>query len=212
MRIGHGRSGFNLVLDEAQALACEKKRKFRFKNPLYSLDTSTITLCLKTFNWVYCRRAKGVITLHMLLDHYGYLPCWAFISNAKNGDSIGARLLSLPSGAIVAVDRGYTDFRLFASWCEAGVYFVTRMKEATVYRVEEAYEVPKGGYVLSDERIRFTGIGAMDKCPYLLRRVVVLDAVREREIVLLTNTSSCRRRRLATATRTVGRTNCFLRR
>lgn len=181
------RSVFNLVLGEAQALACEKRRKFRFKNPLYSLDASTIDLCLKTFDWAHYKRAKGAVKLHMLLDHQGYLPCWAYISDGKTGDVTGARLLSLPSGAIVVMDRGYNDFRLFASWCEGGVYFVTRMKEATVYTVEETHEAAKGGYVLSDETIRLTGVGAEDKCPHLLRRVVVWDAVREREIVLLTN-------------------------
>lgn len=181
------KSVFHLVLGEAQALAKEKGRKFRFKNPLYSLDASTIDLCLKTFDWAHYKRAKGAIKLHLLLDHQGYLPCWAYISNGKTGDIAGARMLSLPAGAIVVMDRGYNDFRLFSDWCERGTYFVTRMKEKTVYEVVESRAVPKGGYVLSDETIRLTGVGAENKCPQLLRRVVVWDAVKEREIVLLTN-------------------------
>jgi hypothetical protein len=41
--------------------------------------------------------------------------------------------------------------------------------------------------ILADQLIRFTGPQAVKDCPHLLRRVVVWDAVNEREIVLLTN-------------------------
>jgi IS4 transposase len=40
---------------------------------------------------------------------------------------------------------------------------------------------------LRDEIIRLTGVGAPEKCPYDLRRIVVWDERNQREIVLLTN-------------------------
>lgn len=178
---------FELVLGEAQALAREKKRKFRFKNPLYSIDASTIDLCLEVFDWAHYKRTKGAVKLHLMLDHQGYLPCWAHITDGKVGDVVAARLLNLAAGAIVVMDRGYNDFSLFAKWCVSGVFFVTRMKDNTVYDVEERREVPQGSNVLSDEIIRLSGPKAWEKCPHLLRRVVVWDAENEREIVLLTN-------------------------
>jgi len=180
-------SVFHLVLGEAQDLAKSKGRKFRFKNPLYSLDATTIDLCLEVFDWARYKRTKGAVKLHLLLDHQGHLPCWAYISDGKTGDVTAARLLSLPAGAVVAMDRGYNDFSLFGSWCSAGVFFVTRMKEATVYEVVEQRAIPSGNNVLSDETIRLTGKGAEGKCPHLLRRVVVWDEKKQREIVLLSN-------------------------
>ena len=33
------------------------KHKFRFKNPLYSIDTTTIDLCLSIFNWAIFRKS-----------------------------------------------------------------------------------------------------------------------------------------------------------
>jgi hypothetical protein len=45
---------------------------FRFKNKLYSLDSTTITLCAELFNWARYKRAKGGIKLHLVLDHDGY--------------------------------------------------------------------------------------------------------------------------------------------
>lgn len=44
------------------------KKKFRFKNKLYSLDASTIDLCLSVFPWAKFRSTKGGIKLHALLD------------------------------------------------------------------------------------------------------------------------------------------------
>jgi hypothetical protein len=178
---------FHLVLGEAQGLAKSKGRRFRFKNPLYSLDATTIDLCLKVFDWARYKRTKGAVKLHLLLDHQGHLPCWAYISDGKTGDVTAAWLLSLVAGAIVVMDRGYNDFSLFGSWSARGVYFVTRMKEGTLYEVVERKDVPSGSNVLSDEVIRLTGKGAEEKCPNLLRRVVVWDEEKKREIVLLTN-------------------------
>ena len=72
-------------------------------------------------------------------------------------------------------------------WTEDGVFFVTRMKEKTVFEVVEERKPPKNRNILSDRIIRLTGVKAAAKCPHLLRRVVVWDAEKERQIVLLTN-------------------------
>lgn len=47
---------------------------FRFSHPLYSLDASTIDLCLSVFPWADFRTTKGAIKLHVGLNHAGYLP------------------------------------------------------------------------------------------------------------------------------------------
>lgn len=51
-----------------------RKKKFKFKNKLYSLDASTIDLCLSVFPWAKFRLTKGDIKLHISLDHDGYIP------------------------------------------------------------------------------------------------------------------------------------------
>ena len=56
-----------------------KKKKFRFKNKLLSLDSTTIDLCLSLFPWANFRQTKGAIKLHLLLDHDGYLPDFAVL-------------------------------------------------------------------------------------------------------------------------------------
>ena len=56
---------------------------FRFKNPLYSLDASTIDLCLSMFPWADFRATEGAIKLHAGLNHKGYLPEFITITEGK---------------------------------------------------------------------------------------------------------------------------------
>lgn len=164
-----------------------RKSKFRFKNKLLSLDSTTISLCLNLFPWAQFRRAKGGVKVHVLLDHDDYMPSYALITEAKRHDRTVARRFTLKPGSIVAFDRAYNDYTLFSQWTENGVFFVTRQKENAVYEVVEERVVPKHRSILSDQIIRLTGPKAEEKCPHLLRRVVVYDKENDREIVLLTN-------------------------
>ena len=178
---------FHQVLQEATAAAALHKRRFRFKNPLRSLDASTIDLCLNMFDWARFRRTKGAVKLHLLLDHQGCLPCWAWITDGKTPDVKAARRLDFAPGTVVAVDRGYIDYDLFDYWTGEGVWFVTRSKDNMNYRVVKRRSIPEHGNVLQDQEIVLTGYYARQKCPHRLRRIVVWDEEHEREIVLLSN-------------------------
>jgi hypothetical protein len=171
---------------EQQAMGA-RKAKFRFKNKLLSLDSTTISLCLDLFPWATFRRAKGGVKAHVLLDHDDYLPSYVLITEAKKSDVRIAQSLDLNPASIVAMDRAYNDYRLFAKWTDRGVFFVTRLKDNAVYEVVESFLGPLPRNILADQIIRFTGTQAVKNCSHLLRRVVVWDPVNEREIVLLTN-------------------------
>jgi hypothetical protein len=177
---------FHMLLARCRDVASSHKRRFRFRNPLRSLDATTIDLCLSAFDWAKFRRTKGAIKLHLLLDHQGCLPCWALVTDGKTHEIGPARTLSFDPGTIVAMDRAYVDYRLFTAWCEAGVYFVTRAKSNMDYAVVEERDVPERGNVLADEIVELAGTRGAE-CPHRLRRVVVWDEKRDREIVLLTN-------------------------
>ncbi len=164
-----------------------RRHRFRFKNKLFSLDSTIISLCLNLFPWASFRRAKGGVKVHLLLDHADYMPAFAAISDAKKHDVKVAKSLRFNPGSIVAMDRAYNDYQLFAAWTERDVFFVTRMKDNALYEVVERQRLPLNRNILSDEIIRLTGVKASEKCPHLLRRVVVWDDENDREIVLLTN-------------------------
>jgi len=177
---------FYQTLDTCRA-AAPGKHKFRFKNKLLSLDSSTISLCLSMFPWAKFRQTKGAVKLHLLLDHDGYMPSYAYISNGKMADIRVARQISLSPGSIITMDRAYNDYKLFASWTESGIYFVTRLKDNADYEVVENFKIPQNRNVFSDQLICFTGYKARKECPHLMRKVVVWDDANNREIVLLTN-------------------------
>jgi len=164
-----------------------KKDRFRFKNKLLSLDSTTIDLCLSLFPWADFRQTKGAVKLHLLLDHDGYLPLFAVITDGKTTDVATARHFTLPVGSIVAIDRAYLDFELFHKWNESGVFFVTRLKDNAAYEVVHNHPLPQRGNVRADQIIRFTGPKTKLKYPTVLRRVVVWDEANQREVELLTN-------------------------
>ena len=174
-------------LFEIVAAKAVGKKKFRFKNKLVSLDSTVIDLCLSLYDWAKFRRTKGAVKLHLVLDHDGYLPCFGIITDGKVADVKAAHQMHFAPGTIIVDDRGYNDYRLFAQWTDAGVYFVTRMKDNALFEVVQERTPPQNRGILKDQIIRLTGPGAIHKCPNLLRRV---EAVREDTgglLVFLTN-------------------------
>ena len=174
-------------LYERVAASVRGPRKFRFKHKLVSLDSTVIDLCLSAFDWARFRRTKGAVKLHLVLDHDGYLPCFGVITEGGVHDVKVAQQLNFAPGTVVVDDRGYNDYRLFARWTEAGVFFVTRMKDNAQYELVERHEPPQNRGILSDQTIRLTGPGAQDKCPHLLRRVEALREDTGETLVFLTN-------------------------
>ncbi len=164
-----------------------RKSKFRFKKKLLSLDSTTISLCLNLFPWAEFRRSKGGVKVHVLLDHDDYMPSFVLVSEARRHDKTLAKKFTFTPGSIIAFDRAYNDYRLFAQLTQEGVFFVTRMKDNAIYDVLGTRHLPQIRNILSDEDILLTGSNAHDKCPHMLRRITVWDQENQREIVLLTN-------------------------
>jgi len=168
------------------AAVAPRKKGFRFKNKLYSLDSSTVDLCLSVFSWANFRSTKGGIKLHALLDHDGYIPSFASITDAKTSDLAVARTLNLPPGSIVAADRAYIDFSWLFSLNKKKNFLVTRLKKNIKFKVAQRHPVIKQKGVTSDQTIMLTGPKAAD-CPILLRRIGYRDQETGKHYVFLTN-------------------------
>lgn len=162
------------------------KHKFKFKNKLYTMDATAISLCLSIFPWAKFRKTKAGIRLHTLLDHDGYLPAFMEITDAKKHEVRVARSIHLPKGSIVVVDKGYTDYRWFGSLLENGIYFVTRQKRNAQYRVVTRRKANKKQGLTSDQTIVLTGIKDQ-QCPSPLRRIGYRDPKTGKHYVFLTN-------------------------
>ena len=51
------------------------------------MDSTSIDLCASLFDWARFKRTKGAAKVHLLLDHDGYLPCFACITDGKTSTS-----------------------------------------------------------------------------------------------------------------------------
>jgi Transposase DDE domain/Domain of unknown function (DUF4372) len=176
---------FGKLLHRCQSLA--PGHNFRFKNPLYSLDASTIDLCLSVFPWADFRATKGAIKLHVGLNHRGYLPEFVTVTEGKKQDVTIGRTLKFPKGSIIAVDKGYNDYSWYNQLTEKGIFFVTRLKSNAKYRVIKRQTIIKSKGLTCDQVIEFTGFLTSKKCPVQLRRIGYKDAETGKHYIFLTN-------------------------
>ena len=179
---------FEQLLSKCQTAIAGRgvKKKFRFKNKLVSLDSSVIDLSLSLFDWAKFRRTKGAVKLHLLLDHDGYLPSFAIVTDGKTSDIRAARRLRFEPGTVVVMDRGYIDYDWFVQLTHQGVYFVTRLKDNASFEVVENLKVPAASDILKDQIIFFYNQAVPDR-GHFFRIVEIWDEEKQRSFTFLTN-------------------------
>jgi hypothetical protein len=177
---------FYVLLDKTMKLT--PKHKFKFKNPLYSLDSTTIDLCLSIFDWAKFRKTKGAIKIHTKLNHNGNIPDFLVITDGKGSDikTAKANFDFLPD-SIVVKDKGYIDFEWLFSLNKKGVFFVTRAKDNMAYRVTGQHKFTEGTGVISDEEIVLTCPKSVNAYPEKLRMVKYYDIETNKIYTFITN-------------------------
>lgn len=164
-------------------------RKFRFKNAVYALDSTIITLCAEVYDWAHYTHSKGAVKLHTLLNFSTLLPEYVHITDGKAGDNTAARHVQVKPGSIVVSDRGYFDTRLLNFWDSTKVFFVVRVKDNLIYERMEERDLPDNAHpeVLIDEIVILKGNGTARQYPRPIRRIAVYNARNDFTIELLTN-------------------------
>jgi hypothetical protein len=162
------------------------RRKFRFKHKLLSLDATLIPLCLSVFDWALYRRSKGAVKLHLVLDHDGYLPQFAVITDGKTSDIEIARDLHFEPGTVLVIDRGYQDFGWWLELSRRRVFFVTRLKDNAEYGVVGQRSTDRDQGILLDEVVLLTKLQAAGPGA-LMRRIEVWIEEKQESMVFFTN-------------------------
>jgi len=165
------------------------KHKFKFKNPLYSLDASVIDLCLKMFPWAKFRKRKGAIKLHCLYDHSGSIPNFLVVTDGKQHEIKVTKKLELPiiPDSIISIDRAYIDFKWLYSLEQKKTYFVTRAKKNMKYEVTGQHMPNMRKGILYEKTIKLTGYDSKKDYPKQLRLIGYVDPTTREELVFLTN-------------------------
>jgi len=169
-----------------QQLLGPRPKRFRFKNKLLSLDSTTISLCLNLFPWARFKKSKGGVKAHVLLDHDDYMPRFVVLTDAKAADVRIAGRIPIPSESIVVADRAYMNFPRFGQWTQQGIHFVCRLPKYPLYRVLSERPTASDGNILVDQIVQFTGRYSR-QCPHPLRRITVQIEGEDQPLILLTN-------------------------
>lgn len=177
-------------LSKCQSLA--PGHRFRFKNPLYTMDSTLVKLCLSVFPWASYRKRKGALKIHTLLDHNGCLPSFLTVTDGRCHDVrvVKDNIYGFPKllpDSIITVDRGYYDFKWFYSLHLNRVFFITRAKQNLKYEVTGQQQAPKNKGVISDRTIRLTGYYQQQYYPEELRLIAFHDSKKQEELVFITN-------------------------
>jgi len=172
---------FHQLLTQCQNEARGKK-KFRFKNKLVSIDSTSIDLCAEVYDWAQYKRTKGAVKLHLVLDNEGYLPCFAVITPGKTHDVTVGKTLRFEAGTIAVFDKGYVNYKWWKQITEDGAYFVTRLKEDLKYEVIGEREAPQNSNVRRDVEIRIQPY--REDFELHLRLVTVWDEDKKEEITV----------------------------
>lgn len=178
---------FYEVLRRAQEFA--PKHKFKFNNPLYSIDSTTISLCLNMFEWAKYRTRKGALKIHTQLDHDGHLPCFLVMTDGKTSDIKAARTnLEIEPDSIYCLDKGYYDLSWFNLINQKKAFFVTRLKENADIIIAGQHKKPnrKQG-ILADNIIEFCSPASGAKYPGRMRAIDYIDEETGKVYTFITN-------------------------
>lgn len=162
----------------------DNNHKFRFKNPLYSLDASVIDLSLKLFPWAQCHQTKAAMKLHVGLNNASLIPEFTALSHGLESELIKGRQFRFPKGSIVAFDKGYNDYSWYGSLSKQEVSFVTRLRPNAVYEVIEHHQSAGVDY---DQSIRLTSQHAQKQGAPKLRLVGFTCPETKRQYRFITN-------------------------
>jgi IS4 transposase len=155
-------------------------------------DATTISLCLRLFDWARYKTKKGAMKMHTLLDYDGHLPTYVNITDGKTANNKGASDIPLRKGSVIVADRFYNDFSLLYVWGGNEVYFVVRNKDNIQFKTVRELELPSNRHehVLKVEIIELTGSKTKSKYPKRLSRVALWDEKNQQTIEVITNQMS----------------------
>lgn len=165
------------------------KHRFKFKNPLKIIDSTTIDLCLSVFPWARFRKRKGALKIHTLLEVRGNLPSFIVISDGKKHDVKVVQEYDLPlcSDSIIVMDKAYLDYKWLYSLHKKKVFFVLSSKDNMDFNILGQHKKITSKNVLSDDIIELGGFYTSFKYPEKLRKIRYYDEENKKELSFITN-------------------------
>lgn len=162
-----------------------KDKRFKFKNPLKAIDSSTISLCLNLFPWAKFRKKKGGVKFHTIYDIKNQIPEFVNIGNANRNDMTECKNYPIIKNSIYTMDKGYIFFKFFQKINKKQAFFVTRTKKNTQYKII-GRESKNNKLIKANWTIKLTGNNSNDY-PEKLRVVRYYDKKKKTTYEYITN-------------------------
>jgi hypothetical protein len=178
-------SFFNFLFKLQSERGKRRDKRFKFKNPLKTIDSTLVSLCITMYSWAAYRETKGGIRLHFSYDNKDRVPEFLVIREGKKHDLKVAYSIPIIANSIYVLDRGYFCYDFLHKINENEAFFVTRTKSNTQYRVLKRNK-KVGDSIKADWIIKVTGQKSNDY-PGYLRIVKYYDSENKRMLEFITN-------------------------
>lgn len=155
-------------------------------NGFFAIDSSTVTLDLKKFNWSIPQKDKGGIKLHTMYDLLRGVPRLCLVSGHEERDQTFMEDYPYEKGGFYMFDKMYIKALGLYRVETAKAFFVTRIKKKMVYEVVEQHPID-GVYILADKTIAFTSRFTKKGYPSKLRLISFYNDQKNQTIVFITN-------------------------
>jgi len=147
---------YQLLQKVVNETGVRKDRRFKFKNDVIAIDSTTISLCVSLCEWASFRSTKGGVKIHTMYDVKRQMPEFMVVTEAQQHDTVPVADMPLKAQTIYVLDRGYLSFAILENINETKAFFVTRIKENTQYGVIMKNKSTDSS-ILYDAEISFMG-------------------------------------------------------
>lgn len=152
------------------------------KDALLLIDSSTMPLNQKLFDWAEFRSKKSGVKLHLVYDPNADVPTYFTITPAKKHDMKEVADFPITAGADYVFDRAYNAYGWWQELQNKGCRFVSRLKKNAKFTFEEWRETD-GDSVLSDDIVQLHDKAYQEP----LRRIVYHCPIKNKRLVFVTN-------------------------
>jgi len=160
-----------VLINIARILYAGEQFSEDISEPVYALDSTTISLSLTLFPWAEFRKTKSGIKLHTIMELPSSIPTFIEIKEARPNDVNILDELVLEPGAYYIMDRAYVDFGRLYKITRSGAFFITRTKSNIKLKRRYSRQKDSSLGIISDQIVIAESERLSNMYPAPLRRV-----------------------------------------
>lgn len=151
-----------------------------------AIDSTSIGLDLRKFDWSIPQQEAGGIKIHTMFDLLRQVPLMAFITGHEERDQTFMEVYPYSKGQMYVMDKAYCKTTGLKRIHDSEAYFIVRIKRNMIYDTI-SYKECNGNLVLADQIIRFSSRWAKQGYPHNLRMITYYSPEKNETFKFLTN-------------------------